>query len=118
MAKVTVDQEQKLVEVDLTGFINVEQAIRVSNELKKTYFQSGPQQAALLIDLVGFAPMSNDVPPILRGMGRDAISFFRKAALVQEFAVTLQGRKIVEPPPGYKLPSFPNREEAMRYLME
>jgi hypothetical protein len=45
------------------------------------------------------------------------VTFFRKSALIQDFAMTFQGnRKAIEPPPGYKLPSFTTREEALKYL--
>ena len=79
----------------------------------------GPEQALLLIDLVGFSPMNTDVLPVLRGMGRDVVSFFRKSALIQDFAMSFQrGRQAIEPPPGYKLPSYPTREEALAYLFK
>src|SRR5512133_3123805 len=101
MVKVSVDAEQKLVEAVITGFVKAEDVARAANEIKATMKQFGPSQAALLIDLIGFAPMSNDVLPVLRGMGRDVVSFFRKAALLQDFSMTFQGgRKAVEPPPG------------------
>ena len=64
------------------------------------------------------APMATDVLPILRGMGRDVISFFRKAALVQEFGMEYGGRKVIEPPPGSKLPYYPSRDAALKYLLE
>jgi hypothetical protein len=118
MVQVTEDREQKLVDVVITGFVKPEDVARVSNEIKATMKHYGPEQAVLLIDLIGFAPMTTDVLPVLRGMGRDVISFFRKSALVQDFAMNFQGgRRAVEPPPGYKLPSYPSREEALKYLM-
>lgn len=117
MFSVNADPSQKLVELQITGFVKQEEAVKASNELKRAMAQFGPQEAVLLIDLAGFAPMSNDVLPILRGMGRDVIPFFRKTALVQEFAQTFQGgRKIIEPPPGMKLKSFTTREDAVEYL--
>jgi hypothetical protein len=119
MVKVTEDAEQKLVDVVITGFVKKEDIIRASNEIKATMKHFGPAQAALLIDLIGFAPMNQEVLPMLRGVGRDVVSFFRKAALVQEFSMTFQGnRKAVEPPPGYPLPSYTTREAALQYLME
>lgn len=119
MIKVNVDQEKKLVEAQITGFVKPQEVITVSNEIKATMKVFGPAEAALLIDMVGFTPMSNDVLPLLRGLGRDVVSFFRKAALLQEFSMQYQGnRKVIEPPPGYKLPSFRSREEALQYLME
>jgi hypothetical protein len=118
MVKVSVDKEKKLVEAQINGFIKTDEALRASSEIKKTLHQFGPQEATLLIDLMGFAPMTSDVPAILRGMGRDIVGYFRKAALVQEFALKMPGRKVIEPPPGGKLPAFPTREEAMKYLME
>lgn len=118
MVKVTEDREQKLVDVVITGFVQADDVARAANEIKATMKHYGPEQAVLLIDLIGFAPMNTDVLPMLRGLGRDVVSFFRRAALVQEFSMQFQGnRKAVEPPPGYKLPSFPTREEALRYLM-
>jgi hypothetical protein len=118
MVKVDVDREQKLVEAQITGFVKGDEVIRAANEIKATMKLFGPSQAVLLIDLVGFTPMSNDVLPVLRGLGRDVVSFFRKAALLQEFSMGFQGnRKAVEPPPGYQLPSFPTREQALAYLM-
>ncbi|MBE0698577.1 MAG: hypothetical protein IH586_16795 [Anaerolineaceae bacterium] len=116
MVKVIVDKEQKLVEAQIGGFIKTEEALRVANELKKVLIQFGPQEAMLLIDLTGFAPMSSDVQSILRGMGRDVVGYFRKAALVQEFALQMPGRKVIEPPSGGKLPAYPTREEAIKYL--
>ncbi len=116
MIQVNVDRDQKLVEAQIAGFFKVEEAMQVSNDLKKALSQFGPKEAILLIDLLGFAPMTNDVLPILRGMGRDIVSYFRKAALVQEFSMDMQGRKIIEPPPGYKLPSFTTRDQALEYL--
>jgi hypothetical protein len=118
MIKVSVDKDNKIVEAQISGFLKTEEALRVSNELKKTLGQFGPQEAVLLIDLTGFAPMTADVPAILRGMGRDVVGYFRKAALVLEFTAGMQGRKVIEPPPGGKLPSFASREEAMSYLQE
>lgn len=118
MIQVNTDREKKLVDVVITGFVKVEDAIRVSSGLKNALRQFGPQEAVLLVDLAGFAPMSGDVLPVLRGMGRDVVPFFRKAALVQEFGMEYGGRKIIEPPPGSKLPAFPNREAALMYLME
>jgi hypothetical protein len=119
MVKVTEDQEKKLVEVVITGFVKAEDIARVSNEIKATMKHYGPSQAALLIDLIGFAPMSTDVLPMLRGLGRDVVSFFRRAALLQEFSMQFQGnRKAVEPPPGYQLPSYNTREKALAYLFE
>lgn len=119
MVKVEEDIEQKLVDVTITGFVKPEDIMRASNEIKATMKHYGPAQAALLIDLIGFAPMTTDVLPMLRGLGRDVVSFFRRAALVQEFSMQFQGnRKAVEPPPGYKLPSYPTREQALAYLME
>ncbi len=116
MIQVNVDKEQKLVETQITGFINSDEAVQVSTELKKALMQFGPKEAILLIDLVGIAPVNNDVLPILRGMGRDVVSYFRKAALVEEFPMDMGGRKVIEPPPGAKLPSFTNRDQAMAYL--
>jgi hypothetical protein len=117
MVKVTIDNEAKLVDVVITGFVKAEDVARVSNEIKASMKQFGPSQAALLIDLVGFTPMTQDVLPMLRGLGRDVVSFFRKSALVQDFAMSYQGgRKVVEPPPGYQLPSYHTREEALKYL--
>jgi hypothetical protein len=118
MYRVTSDKEQKLVELEISGFIGAEEATRISSELKRTLPQFGPKEALLLIDLTGFAPMSKDVVPILRGMGRDVIGFFHKAALVQEFAAHLPGQRPIEPPPGGKMPSFPTREAALVYLKE
>lgn len=118
MIQVQVDREEKLVEAQISGFVKVDEAMQVSSELKKALGQFGPKEAILLIDLVGFAPMTTDVLPILRGMGRDIVSYFRKAALVQDFSMDMQGRKIIEPPPGYKLPSYPTRERALEYLKE
>jgi len=117
MVKVDIDREQKIVEAQITGFVKVDEVVRASNEIKASMKLFGPREAVLLVDLIGFAPMSNDVLPILRGMGRDVISFFRKSALIQDFAMTFQGnRKVIEPPPGYPLPSFPTREAALSYL--
>ena len=118
MIQVNVNADQKLVDVTITGFVKTEEALRVSNEIKQSMRQFGPQEAVLLIDLIGFAPMSNDVLSLLRGMGRDVITFFHKAALVQEYAMKLQSRRIIEPPPGITLRSFPTREEALQYLFE
>jgi hypothetical protein len=118
MVKVTVDKEQKLVEATLTGFVKVEDAVRAANEIKATMKLFGPSQAALLIDLLGFAPMSSDVLPVLRGMGRDVISFFRKTALVQEVPIEVGGRKIIEAPPGVKVPRYMTRDLALKYLLE
>jgi hypothetical protein len=118
MVSVSEDREQKLVEVVITGFVKAEDVMRVSNAIKATMKYYGPAQAALLIDLIGFTPMSTDVLPMLRGLGRDVVSFFRRAALVQDFSMQFQGnRKAVEPPPGYKLPSFTSREAALSYLL-
>lgn len=117
MVKVTVDKEQKLVEAVITGLVKAEDAARASNEIKRTMFQFGPQEAVLLIDLVGFTPMSNDVLSVLRGMGRDVVTAFRKTALIQEFSMEMRGRKVIEGPPGTKIPSYPTREEALKYLM-
>ncbi len=117
MVKVTVDAEQKLVEAQITGFVKAADVMRAASEIKATMKQFGPAEAVLLLDLVGFAPMSNDVLPMLRGLGRDVVSFYRKAALVQDFVMNFQGgRRAVEPPPGYKLPSYPTREQALAYL--
>jgi len=118
MIQVSSDKDQKLVDVVITGLIKVDDAVRVSNDLKRTLGQFGPQEAVLLIDLIGFAPMATDVLPILRGMGRDVISFFRKAALVQEFGMEYGGRKVIEPPPGSKLPTYPSRDAALKYLLD
>lgn len=119
MVKVIEDREKKLVEAQISGFVKTEEIMRASNEIKATMKHYGPSQAALLIDLVGFTPMSNDVLPVLRGMGRDVVSFFRRAALLQDFSMQFQGsRKAVEPPPGYALPSYRTREEALKYLFE
>jgi hypothetical protein len=118
MVRVTVDREQKLVEAVLTGFVKVEDVVRASNEIKATMKLFGPAQAVLLIDLLGFAPMSADVLPVLRGMGRDVISFFRKVALVQEIAVEVGGRRFIEAPPGVKVPRYMTRDEALKYLLE
>jgi hypothetical protein len=118
MIQVNTDNEQKLVDVVITGFVKVEEAMQVSSDLKRTLGQFGPQEAVLLIDLVGFAPRSNDVLPILRGMGRDVVSFFRKTALVQEFGMEYGGRRVIEGPPGSKLPTYPSRDAALKYLLE
>lgn len=119
MVRVDEDREKKLVAVEITGFVKTEEIVRASNEIKATMKHYGPEQAVLLIDLVGFTPMSSDVLPVLRGMGRDVVSFFRKAALIQDFSMQYQGnRKAVEPPPGYALPSYKTREEALAYLFE
>ncbi len=118
MVRVTEDREQKLVDVIITGFASADEVARAANEVKATMKHYGPEQALLLIDLLGFTPKSNDVLPVLRGLGRDVISFFRKSALVQEFSMNFQGgRRAIEPPPGYKLPAYQTREDAMRYLM-
>lgn len=118
MVTVTEDREQKLVDVVITGFVKAEDVMRASTEIKATMKHYGPEQAVLLIDLIGFTPMSTDVLPMLRGLGRDVVSFFRRTALIQDFSMQYQGnRKAVEPPPGYKLPSFTSRDEALRYLM-
>lgn len=117
MIRVDIDREQKLVEAQITGFVKVEEVMRASNEIKASMKLFGPSEAVLLVDLIGFAPKSSDVLPVLRGLGRDVISFFRKSALIQDFAMTFQGnRKVIEPPPGYKLPTFTTREAAMTYL--
>ncbi len=118
MAKVNIDRERKLVDVEMGGFIKSQEAVRVSNEIKEAFRMFGPGQAVLLIDLVGFAPLNNDVLPVLRGLGRDVLTFFKKGALVQEWSMRLQNRKLIEPPPGYKLPTFQTRDEALEYLME
>jgi hypothetical protein len=118
MVKLAVDQSKKLVEVEITGFIKNDEAVRLSNDLKKALVTFGPQEACLLIDLTGFMPMDKDVLSVLRGMGRDVIGSFHKAALVQEFASQSPNRKVIEPPPGVKLPSFTSRDEATRYLFE
>jgi hypothetical protein len=118
VVKVTIDKEQKLVEAVITGFVKPDEVVRAANEIKASMKQFGPSQAVLLLDLVGFTPMSNEVLPVLRGLGRDVISFFRKSALVQEFSMNFQGgRRAIEPPPGYKLASYTNREEALKYLL-
>jgi hypothetical protein len=117
MVRVTEDQEQRLVDVVITGFVTSAEVARAANEIKATMKHFGPDQALLLIDLIGFTPINTDVLPVLRGMGRDVISFFRKSALLQEFSMNFQGgRRAIEPPPGYKLPSYPSREEALKYL--
>lgn len=119
MVKVSEDVDKKLVDVIITGFVKPEEVARASNEIKATMKHYGPEQAALLIDLIGFTPMDTNVLPMLRGLGRDVVSFFRRSALVQDFSMQFQGnRKAVEPPPGYKLPSFTNREQALAYLLE
>ncbi len=118
MAKVTIDRERQLVEVELGGFIKSQEAARVSSEIKEAFRIFPPGQARLLIDLEGFAPLTSDVLPMLRGLGRDVLTFFKKGALVQEWSMNLQNRKIIEPPPGYKLPSFHTRAEALAYLLE
>ncbi len=117
MVQVTEDREQRLVDVVITGFVSAAEVARVANEIKATMKHYGPEQANLLIDLVGFTPQTTDVLPVLRGLGRDVVSFFRKAALVQEFSMNFQGgRRAIEPPPGYKLPFYTTREEALAYL--
>jgi hypothetical protein len=119
MFHISIDEEQKLVEMQITGLVKADEAVRAAVELKKTFLKFGPREAVLLIDLVGFAPMSNDVLPILRGMGRDVMTFFRKAALIQEFDMQFQGaRKLIEPPPGMKLPTYRTRDDAIQYLVQ
>lgn len=119
MVKVSIDPDQKLVDVTITGFTQPADVVRAANEIKASMKQFGPDQAVLLLDLIGFTPMSNETLPMLRGLGRDVISFFRKAALVQEFSLNFQGgRRAIEPPPGYKLASFTTREQALAYLLE
>jgi hypothetical protein len=118
MYRVTTDKAQKLVEVEISGFVQADEATRISTEVKRTLPQFGPKEAILLFDLTGFAPMTKDVTPILRGMGRDVIGFFRKAALVQEFGSHLPGQRPIEPAPGGKLRSFPTREAALQYLQQ
>ena len=119
MVKVEINKEEKLVEAVITGFVKTEEVVRAANEIKASMKMFGPSEAVLLLDLIGFTPMNTDVLPVLRGLGRDVISFFRRAALVQDFAMTFQGnRKVIEPPPGYKLPSYPTREAALSYLMQ
>ena len=118
MIQVTTDPEKKLIEVALTGMVKANEAARASSEVKKAMMPFAPKDAVLLIDLIGFAPMTQDVMPIVRGMGRDVITNFRKTALVQDFSMSFGGgRKIIEPPPGYKVPSFHTREEALQYLL-
>lgn len=118
MVRVTEDREQRLVDVVITGFASTDEITRAANEIKATMKHYGPEQALLLIDLVGFTPKTTDVLPVLRGLGRDVVSFFRKAALVQEFSMNFQGgRRAIEPPPGYKLPAYPTRDEALKYLL-
>lgn len=46
------------------------------------------------------------------------VSFFRKSALVQELGMEYGGRRAIEPPPGTRLPSYPSREAALKYLVE
>lgn len=116
MVKVSVDKENKLVEAQIGGMVKTEEALRASTELKRALAQFGPQEALLLLDLTGFVPMSTEVAPVLRGMGRDVVGYFRRAALVQEFARQMPGRKVIEPPSGGKLPAFATREEALQYL--
>lgn len=118
MISVKIDPDEKLIDATITGFVKTDEAVRFSNEVKQAMRKFGPQEAALLVDLTGFAPMTNDVLSLLRGLGRDVISSFRKAALVQEFALKIQNRKIIEPPPGVKLPAYQTREEALKYLLE
>ncbi len=118
MVQVTENREQKLVDVVITGFVKTDEVARAANEIKATMKHFGPEQAVLLIDLVGFTPTNNEVLNVLRGLGRDVMTFFRKSALVQEFSLNFQGgRRAIEPPPGYKLPSYPSRDEALAYLM-
>ncbi len=119
MTEVNVDNEKKLVTLTLNGLVNRDEISRAAEKLKNTLIQFKPQEAVLLIDLTGFLPASNDVLQVLRGMGRDVLNGFRKAALVQD--VLLQyggGRKAMEPPPGYKLPSYHSMEKAIHYLLE
>jgi hypothetical protein len=117
MVQVTEDREQRLVDVVITGFVSAAEVARAANEIKATMKHYGPEQAVLLVDLVGFTPQTTDVLPVLRGLGRDVMSFFRKSALVQEFSMNFQGgRRAIEPPPGYKLPSYTTRDEALAYL--
>lgn len=118
MVNVQVDKENKWVEAQLTGLMKQEEAIHAANELKKALIQFGPKDAVLLLDIAGLTPFSNDILPILRGLGRDVIAYFRKAALVQDFAMDFGGRKLIEAPPGYPLPSYPTREKAIAYLKE
>lgn len=119
MITVNTDREKKLVDLQITGFVKPDDVMRAANEIKATMKWFGPSEAFLLIDLTGFTPMTNDVFPMLRGLGRDVISFYQKAALVQEFNLSFQGgRKAIEPPPGYPLPSFATREKALAYLQE
>jgi hypothetical protein len=118
MAKVVVDTQQKLIEVDLSGFVTVQQATRVSEDLKRGLAQFAPQEGLLLIDLLGFAPMTSDVVAMIRGMGRDVISSFRKTALIQDFPAKFQGRLLIEASAGTRLPAFPTREAAIQYLLE
>ncbi len=118
MAKVIIDRERKLVDVEMGGFIKSQEAARISTEIKEAFRVFGPGQALLLIDLIGFAPLNSDVLPVLRGLGRDVLTFFKKGALVQEWSMKLQNRTVIEPPPGYKLPTFQTREEALEYLLE
>ena len=76
------------------------------------------EQRVAGLDLLGFAPMSNDVLAVLRGMGRDVISFYRKTAMVQEIPLEVGGRRTIEAPPGVKVPRFVTRDQALQYLME
>jgi hypothetical protein len=119
MVKTRVDQEKKLVFVELTGVVKDTDVIRAADEIKATMKTFKPYDAAVLFDLRGFIPAGKSVLTMMRGMGRDVVSFFRKAAVIQEFTVGFHdSRKIIEPPPGYALPIYRSEEDALRYLFE
>jgi hypothetical protein len=119
MPKARVDLEKKLVFVEMTGLVNDQDVIRIADEIKATMKKFKPSDAAVLFDLRGFIPSGKSVLTMMRGMGRDVVSFFRKAAMIQEFSVGFHdSRRIIEPPPGFAMPTFRSEEEALRYLFE
>ena len=54
MIQVNTDEDQKLIDVTITGFVKADEVVRVSNEIKKSMMKFGPKEAVLLIDAQSF----------------------------------------------------------------
>jgi hypothetical protein len=119
---INIDHVEKLINIELSGFMSKEEVKTYSSEVNKLLSQLDSKEYSMYADLSKLDPVSQDSRPYLITASKNSLLSLRKIATMHKRTVThMQMRKIETNakegfPIDNKIMRFSSRREAINYL--
>lgn len=120
MYKVEVDKIKKLIRLEISGFIKLDEINSLDCELQKVLKQFKSKEPLMLINAIGFKPTTPDIQPVMQKLQIACAEYCRKTSAVYDNIISqMQAKRLGDQTNvNDTFARFSTEDEAMKYLFE